>query len=318
MRHPALREDPPVVVDIGAAGSPPREWKLLAPHAVCVAFDADARDFRVSTSREGGWRELHRVNRLVAAQDSASVRFHLTHSPHCSSVLRPRSDSLSAWAFHEQFRVTAEVELPASGIAAALAAVGVHRVDWYKSDTQGTDLRILEALPRECVTRILALDLEPGIIDAYEGEDKLHAVMARMDELPFWIAEMRVKGSQRIASEDLQALPWTHRRGIARVIRESPGWCEISYLNDFSTLADDLRAHLLGWVFASIRSRHGFAMRIAREGMHRFGDPIFDELLAYTRRRVVVLGWLRMAAFAPRLIARGTARLVRRSGIGVS
>jgi len=52
--------------------------------------------------------------------------------------------------------------------------------------------------------KILVADFEPGIIDAYEGEDKLHQLMAYMDKDPFWVSSMEIKGTKRILSSDLQ------------------------------------------------------------------------------------------------------------------
>ena len=39
-------------------------------------------------------------------------------------------------------------------------------IDWYKSDSQGTDLRIFDTLLDVVKDRVLAVDFEPGILDA--------------------------------------------------------------------------------------------------------------------------------------------------------
>ena len=55
--------------------------------------------------------------------------------------------------------------------ASALSKAGVDYVDWYKSDSQGTDMSIFDSLPKNISNKILAAEFEPGIIDAYQGED---------------------------------------------------------------------------------------------------------------------------------------------------
>ena len=43
-----FNDKPPVLIDIGASGEIHPEWKLIAKHSICIAFDADTRDFNNS------------------------------------------------------------------------------------------------------------------------------------------------------------------------------------------------------------------------------------------------------------------------------
>lgn len=283
-QHAALRERPPVLVDVGASGALPPQWKAIAPYAIGVAFDADTRDFAVSESAGKGYRKLYSVNRLLAAEAADEVEFYLTRSPHCSSSLRPDTAALAPWAFGPLFEVEKVVKMPAASLQAALAAVGVDSVDWYKTDSQGTDLRIFDALPAATTARVLVAEFEPGIIDAYRGEDKLHALMAYMDRQPFWVTDMKIKGSHRIEQEDLARLGALQRRDIGSFLKTAPGWCEIAYINTFAQPGMGLREYLLGWTFASIKREHGFALHLAQRGRREFGETLFDAMAAASRK----------------------------------
>ena len=68
------------------------------------------------------------------------------------------------------------VELPALDIPSVLAELGLERVDWLKGDSQGTDLRLFRSLG-DLASSVLVAEFEPGIIDAYEGEDKFADVL---------------------------------------------------------------------------------------------------------------------------------------------
>jgi len=48
MNHASLVNQPPVLVDIGASGFLHRKWRSIAKYSVCIAFDADTRDFDAS------------------------------------------------------------------------------------------------------------------------------------------------------------------------------------------------------------------------------------------------------------------------------
>ena len=40
-----IKQQPPILIDIGASGQINSIWKTLAPFSICLAFDADDREF---------------------------------------------------------------------------------------------------------------------------------------------------------------------------------------------------------------------------------------------------------------------------------
>ena len=303
LTNPELLAKPPVLVDIGASGGLPDQWKVLAPYSICVAFDADTRDFSVIESENKGWKKLYSLNRLVAANSSPEVDFYLTTSPFCSSSLKPDTNALKPWAFSRLFEVEMLVRQPAVDMQSVLTAIGIGYIDWYKTDTQGTDLRIFAALPQGVMECIITAEFEPGIIDAYIGEDKLHQLMAYMDSRPFWVSRMLIKGSQRIDQADFSSLNFLQQRSIESFLRAAPGWCEISYINTFGNQDVARRDFLLGWCIATIKAEHGFAMHLATLGKSKYGGALFDELHDFSRG-CLANGYFKLAARAARKIVR--------------
>jgi len=286
MGHPEIQKKNPVLIDIGASGAIHEKWKPLAKYSVCIAFDADSRDFEICETENQGWRKLYSFNNLVATETVDEVDFFLTHSPHCSSSLPPDHEALKHWAFGHLFDVEKVVQLDTIDLQSALSKAGVDYIDWYKSDSQGTDMRIFDSLPKNIINKILSAEFEPGIIDAYQGEDKLHNIMSYMDKEQFWITNMEIKGSQRITKEDLASLNYLQRRSIGSFLKIAPGWCEISYLNKMDDEIMTLREYLLAWVFASINDEHGFALSVAKKAYDRFGDNFMLKLQKESRRRL--------------------------------
>ena len=118
--------------------------------------------------------------------------------------------------------------------------------------------------------------------------------MSYMEELPFWIASMLIKGSQRLYSEDEGVLSSFQREYVRFFIKRAPGWCEICYLNTLQSNPSS-REILLGWIIATIKSQHGFALYLAREGSRRFGDPIFAKMSHHSGRAInSPLGYVRL------------------------
>jgi hypothetical protein len=285
--HQSLIDKPPVLIDLGASGEIHKKWKAIAKHSICIAFDADTRDFKPTITEGCGWKKLYSLNRLVLADEKKMSDFYLTKSPHCSSALQPDNDALKPWIFSHLFKVERSIKLPSLSLNASLFEIGIDYIDWYKTDTQGTDLRIFDSLPDEIKNKVIVAEFEPGIIDAYQGEDKLNELMLYMDKKPFWVTNMLIKGSQRIEQSDYESLNYFQKRWIHLILRTAPGWCEISYINKMindNTMR--LRDYLLAWVFATIGGEHGFALSISKRGYHYFSDDLFLILERESRKRL--------------------------------
>jgi hypothetical protein len=266
-------DQPPVLIDIGASGEINAKWKTIAPYSVCIAFDADDRDFQVNEKTNAGYKKLISLNRIVTAATSGEQLFYLTASPYCSSLLEPDKEKLAPWVFNKLFEVEKTTTLPAITLADALQQAGVDRVDWFKSDTQGTDLRLFQSLPTGIKTNVLAAEFEPGIMDAYKGEDKLHMVMSEMEGQSFWLSSMEVKGTQRLSAS---YAPVIGSAVLKRVIRISPCWAEVTYLRKPFPEASP-RQLLLLIVFALLEKQFGFALELADHAIGKFDDPVFKD-----------------------------------------
>jgi FkbM family methyltransferase len=286
LRLPELQAAPPVLVDVGAAKGIHPKWRRIARYSVCVAFEADEREFASVTSESSGFRRLTTYNRIAAERAADAEPFHLTASPFCSSRLAPLEQKLGRYAFAPLFRVETTVELPALELRGTLESLGLERVDWLKIDSQGTDLRLLRSLG-QFGDDALVVELEPGIIDAYEGEDRLADVLADLSSRGFWASDLAVRGSTRIDS-DLARREFGERAAayLDACHKQAPGWAEIEYFNDFADEARfGKRELLLGCAFAFLRGHNAFALELASQGCGRFGPP-FDELRQTARRRV--------------------------------
>lgn len=288
-----------MLVDIGASGQLHNRWKTFAKYAVCIAFDADDRDFGYVESESGHFRKLYTFNHIVTADTGETTtgssapglaNFYLTDSPHCSSLLRPRPDLIGEYAFAPLFNLNKVVQLKTRSLRATLDELNITRVDWFKTDSQGTDLRLFRNLGEERAKQVLTAEFEPGILSVYDGEDKLYSVLQFMETLgSHWLAELIPKGSPRITPELLDSFTTQPllKKFVRFSLKNSAAWGEMTYLNRFAdeTLLTQ-RNLLLGWVFATILKQHGFALILTQKGKSRFTDPIFGEMEQYSRRRV--------------------------------
>lgn len=290
LEHPLLREKPPVLCDIGASGHIHSAWKEIAPYAHCIAFDADDRELDFTEKQSSGFNRLLVYNCIATSGDEDSAEFFLTKSPFCSSLLKPKVHELAVWDFAEKFDVERTVIVKAKNISRVFAELGYDYVDWFKCDSQGTDLRLFNALPEQMRTRCIAVEIEPGIIDSYHSEDKLSSVLASLPQQGFWLADATIKGSRRMKPQTLKSFS---NSGIIRKLisfshAPSPGWIEMVYLNSFSSSDIGKREFLLGCLIGMLKKQYGFVFELAQSASERFNDSLFEHIKNDARKKMIL------------------------------
>lgn len=286
-----LISQPPVLIDIGASGSIHKKWKKIAPYSICIAFDADERDFDPGSAEKSLYKKLLIKKSLVSNKPGQAANFYLTASPHCSSLLEPDRESLADWAYSPIFSVEKVVQLDTTDIPSTLAEFGITYIDWYKSDSQGIDLQLFKSLPETIREQITIAEFEPGILDAYKNEDKLDGMLTYHDNLKtFWLAELIVKGPLRIPHDQLNKIIKNAflQKLLGKLGTISPGWTEMTYCNAFKKNGvQTKRSLLMGWIGATLIKQHGFAYTLADKGYQQFGDTIFQEMKRASARKLL-------------------------------
>ena len=284
----------PVLLDIGASGAPPPQWKAIAHRSVYVGFDPDRRELH--DVPDGRYARSVIVNEAVTSVlGQSEVHFYLTRSPYCSSTLPPDTDSLANHLFADLFVVEKDVSVRASSLNAAIDRMGLQGVDWFKADSQGTDLRLFQSLRNDLRDRVLAVDIEPGLISAYRGEDLFVDAHRELLRQGFWLSSLDVKGTVRMKRSSLQDIVSHHPRltdtRVYASTRRSPGWCEARYLRELESLSKrnaGARDYALLWVFAMIERQWGYALDIACAYEQRCGDhAISAQLLKVPLKKVL-------------------------------
>lgn len=259
----------PVLLEVGSSGPPLPIWQGLAPHSIYVGFDADARE--MTDDAASHYFKSLIVNKALTSADGVNeVEFFLTASPHCSSTLPPDNAALQAYIFAPLFEVERKAAVPATSLDAVVQDLNLDSIDWFKTDSQGTDLRLFQSLNENVRSRVLAVDLEPGLIDAYQGEDLFIEVQRQLMREGFWLSNMDVRGTARCRPDTLAALK---RHGvdvsgdeILAGTRVSPCWTEVRYLRTVESLLRNnpkQRDFVLLWTFAMVDAQWGFALDVA-------------------------------------------------------
>lgn len=282
---------PPVLIDIGASKEINKKWKKLAQYSICIAFDADDRDMGYIETESTSFKKLYVYNRIVVDDEKEETEFYLTSFPYCSSILQPDTEKLNDWVFAYMFNVDKQQKLKATNLTRVLKDLNIEYIDWFKTDSQGIDLRLFNSLDKNIINKVIVAEFEPGIIDAYLGEDKTYQLMQYMDSKPFWMAEMKVEGVQRISTATInQYFPSKKMSIVLSKLKKAPGWTEVTYFNTFKNIDTfDKREFLLGIAIGIIHKHYGFALEIATIAYNKFNDPFFNKLIKYTKKKIDIL-----------------------------
>lgn len=288
LNTPELKDKPPVLVDVGASEQIHSKWKLIAKYSICLAFDADERDFQFIEKEKSRFKKLLVYNCIAFDKDQNKTDFYLTRSPYCSSLLQPDIVSLKPHLFSHLFEVEKKIELNSIHIQKALDIAKLDYVDWFKTDSQGIDLRLFKSLHERIKEKMLVAEFEPGIIDAYIGEDKLYLVLKELNSSGFWLSDIKIKGVARLPKELLDTeFNWTlTKKLIKESLKKAPGWGEMTFINTFENSNLGRREYLLGWLFSSLERHHSFAFVLASRGQEQFNSDIFSDLKSYSKRQM--------------------------------
>ena len=290
------REDiinnPPVLLDIGASEGINPMWQSIAAFSVCIAFDADNRDFEYIVKDQSQFKKLYSFSKIVVDKhDGASSKrkFYLTQSPYCSSLLHPDNQSVSKYHFANLFNVVEEAQIDTITLNEVLEKTGLQSIDWFKSDTQGTDLRLFSSVSKEVQEKVIILELEPGFIDAYKGEDKIFHALQYLESLKqFFLIHFTVKGPYKVPAADFETLfPTAFTKTLAhQSIKPVPGWAEMIYMNELNQSAVSARQYILAWLFATLQNRHDVAYVYAKQAGAAFNEPLFEECRSYSVKQL--------------------------------
>lgn len=306
----------PVLIDIGSSGGPPDIWDSIARNSIYVGFDPGQE--RTRELGQGRFYKTIIINEAVTGKKGTDkVLFYFTKSPLCSSTLRPDTESLSQYLFADFFVVEREETVLATLLDSVLDRLSLSRVDWFKTDSQGIDLRLFNSLRDQIRGRVLAIDIEPGLIDAYVGEDLFVDAHRDLTQSGFWLSNLEVNGAVRLRRSTCHTF---NKDGsyelLEKTLKKSPAWCEARYLRTIESLAcGDFGKpdYVLLWIFALLDNQVGFAADLTIEYESTFGkDAVSETMRDEVRQRLRRAGLPMLFSAAKYLLPSQTRRQIRR------
>lgn len=286
----------PILADVGSGGYRHSIWDPIADRSTIIGFDPnpDNRDNSFSTVFADGIF----IDKVVCPDDALdSVAFNFTRRPSCSSMLQPDMGMVGTYSFRDFFRVERTVTVPATSLNRVLRSYKVRGFDWIKLDAQGADLSLLKSLEPKRFDKLLAVDVEPGIMAFYHGEDTFSVTHDYLLARGFWLSDMNVQRYEKVHPETLdrmlEEVGESDPEGLRKRLRKAPTAVEALYLRELNWMianASDPRSLALLFVFAVLTGQLPFAFDVlyAYEKLHG-RDGLFGIMAETGRARLVMV-----------------------------
>lgn len=204
-------------LDIGCSGRLNHRWKALFQLLNYVGFDPNKEECQRLSKLPSPYKNAH-FSPYAIAGDVGQAVMHLTESPLCYSILRPRHQWLRRFSFYNLFNEIGKSTVNCTTLNYLAENEGL-RADIIKLDTQGLELPILRSAST-VLSDTFCVETETGFVENYVGE----TVAAEVDEfmrdngfLLFDIKIHRVGRANRFAQQS----------------RQQPLWCESLWMRDY-------------------------------------------------------------------------------------
>jgi FkbM family methyltransferase len=281
------------LVDVGASLQPHPPFHPLLKCANYLAFDPDLREIR--KLKNNSFYNYILINKAIVADASIeTTTFYLTRNPTCSSTLKPKLSVLKNYLNAYRFEVVGEVKAPAIILEHVLDEFGLDTIDWLKLDTQGTDLRIINSLNTKLSRCLLAVDIEPGLDEFYEGEDTFLMIHSEMLKRGFWLSDISLVTSPRISQQVLRDYI-KPRNKLSRflyefLLKQNPTAVRARYLRSLeflNKLDSSPIFYLKLWACSFFSNNYPYALQVLNECIQKFGlDQKLDHLTSLTTHKM--------------------------------
>lgn len=175
-------------IDIGARDGLPTYWETIGPLLEVMAFEPDAAEAGRLTASLG--RSGAHVDVIPSAVWNTAGRqtLHLTRSPGCSSLYRPRASFLAEFPDARRFEIVSAEEVDTVLLD---SVVGTERaVRFIKIDAQGGALNILGGA-RQTLAGTLGLEVELELAPMYDEEPLFGDVDSFLRSQAFELVDLR-------------------------------------------------------------------------------------------------------------------------------
>lgn len=280
LKNKVFEKKPPVLIDVGASDEINNSWKKLSKYSVCLGFDTNIQNNKSDTS----YKKFYLIKCLISNKNEKK-NFYFTFDKNCSSSLKPVNKDIKEYLFNQKFQIKKITKLKYMTLNRVLKNYKISYVDWFKTDTQGTDLRIFKNLNQSIKKKILIAEFEPGFENIYTKEDTVADVVKYMIK-DFFIDSFKVKGDYFFSKKTkVKFLNKLQNRFFHLFNKKQIIWANITFINKLKGKFSK-RDILLYIVIQIIRKNYLIALKICEQERKIIGDELYNYIIVNIKKEI--------------------------------
>ena len=192
-------QSPLILIDIGASGGLESNWKDARKYLQIIGFEPDQREFHnLKKNENSNTRYLN----TGLFNKKATLDYYLTEKQQTSSMLKPNRSFLEKFPEVERFNVVKKVTIEADTLDNQLKTHDINDADFFKIDTQGSELFILQGSQETVHNHVFGLEIEVEFVEMYQDQPLFSDVDQFAREQGFQIFDIQKAYWKRYGGEN--------------------------------------------------------------------------------------------------------------------
>ena len=280
LKNKVFEKKPPVLIDVGASDEINSSWKKISKYSICLGFDTNIQN----NKNDNSYKKFYLIQSLISNKNEKN--FYFTFDKNCSSSLKPINKDIKKYLFNKKFVIKKTKKLKYITLNSVLKNYKISYIDWFKTDTQGTDLRIFKSLNQNIKKKILIAEFEPGFENVYTNEDTVADVVKYMIK-DFFIDSFKVKGDYYFNKKKtkLKFLNKLQNRFFHLFNKKQIVWANITFINKLKSKFSK-RDILLYIVIQILRKNYLIALKICEQKKKIIGDELYNYIIINIKKEI--------------------------------
>lgn len=195
-----FRDDPLVIIDLGARGSLDADMLALAPIASVIGFEPDAEEARrLAAAPPGPWKSQKVLPYAIAGKKGPAT-LHAPREPEGASLLKHNEAMIEEFGHEGLHRTLRTFAIEALTLDDIKSGSGGNHVDYLKIDIEGAELAVLQGGQRLAATAKV-MKIECAFLEQRNGQPLAADVIRYLADHGFDLI-------------DIRAITWWRRRPL--------------------------------------------------------------------------------------------------------
>lgn len=182
-----LKDNPLIVLDVGAAGGIHDRWRNLGSSVRAILFEPDIEEYEKLVAENS---ESSIIINSALAEKQKSVDFNICQKQQVSSIYKPNKPLLDKYEDSERFNVQKTISMEANSIDNLLLKENINEIDFIKIDTQGSELDILKGATN-FYTNLIGIEVEVEFIELYHCQPLFSEVNNFIESQGFKLIDLK-------------------------------------------------------------------------------------------------------------------------------